>query len=61
MRSAGNEAQIGIEPIIILEGKLPNRAISMVVEWAALHPQELMENWHRLRNDQPPQRIEPLE
>ena len=34
---AGNEARVGIDPIIFLEGKLPNRAASMVIEWAALH------------------------
>ena len=58
---AGNEAQIGIDPIITLEGRLPNRAASMVIEWAALHQHELMGNWHRLRNDQPINRIELLE
>ena len=57
---AGNEAQVGIDPIIVLEGKLPNRATSMAIEWAAIHQQELMDNWHRLRNDQPIDRIEPL-
>ncbi len=58
---AGNEAQVGIDPIIVREGELPNRATSMVVEWAALHQQELAENWHRLANDEPVQKIEPLE
>ena len=49
------------EPITILEGTLPNRAASMVFEWAALHQRELMQNWHRLHNAQPVQRIKPLE
>lgn len=57
---AEDEAQIGIDPIVVLEGQLPNRAASMIFEWAALHQQELMHNWHRLRNDQPIERIEPL-
>jgi len=57
----GNEAQVGIDPIIVLEGQLPRRAISMVIEWAALHQRELMNNWERLRNDQPILKIEPLE
>jgi hypothetical protein len=39
---AGNEAEIAIEPIEILEGKLPARAASMVFEWAALHQRELL-------------------
>jgi hypothetical protein len=41
---AGHEAQVGIEPIAVLSGALPNRAASMVVEWAALHQTELMRN-----------------
>ncbi len=55
-----SEAQIGIEPIALLNGVLPARAASMVFEWAALHQRELMQNWRRLRNDQPAERIEPL-
>ena len=51
----------GIEPIAILEGTLPNRAASMVFEWAALHQRELLQNWHRLHNAQPVERIRPLE
>jgi hypothetical protein len=61
MKRAGNEAQVGIEPIAILAGTLPNRAASMVFEWAALHQRELMQNWHRLQGDQPVERIDPLE
>ena len=55
------EAQITIEPISLLHGKLPRRVASMVIEWAALHQWELLDNWNRLRDDQPAQRIEPLE
>jgi hypothetical protein len=31
------------------------------VGWAAMHQQELRDNWERLRNDESPQRIDPLE
>jgi len=58
---AGNEAQVGIDPILVVEGKLPNRAASLVIEWAGLHQRELLHNWHRLRSDQPIQGIAPLE
>jgi len=58
---AGKEATFGIDPIRLLEGKLPTRASSMVLEWTALHQRELMRNWDRLRNDQLVERIEPLE
>ncbi len=52
---------MGISPITVLRGGLPRRAESMVIEWAALYQRELMENWHRLRNDQSAQKIEPLD
>ena len=57
----GNEAQVGIEPIAIHHGTLPNRAASMVFEWTALHQRELMQNWGRLHNAQPAEKIKPLE
>jgi hypothetical protein len=56
-----SEAQVGISPIAILEGDLPRRAISMVLEWAALHQDELMANWERLRENQPAEKIPPLD
>ena len=54
------EAQIGLEPIHLLRGELPNRAFSMVVEWAALHQRELLDNWNRLRTDQIARKVPPL-
>ncbi|HMC57907.1 MAG TPA: DUF4160 domain-containing protein [Candidatus Solibacter sp.] len=56
-----NEDQVGIEPIAILDGTLPNRAASVVFESTALHQRELMQNWDRLHNAQPAERIKPLE
>ena len=58
---AGQEGQVGIDPIVVIAGKLPNRAISMVLEWAALHQRELMGIWNRLRNGEPVEGIDPLQ
>jgi hypothetical protein len=33
----------------------------MVMEWAAAHQRELLGNWQLLRNDQLPNRIDPLD
>jgi len=55
------EIQVGINPIVILQGKLPRRAASMVIEWAALHQNELMTNWERLQSNQSANPIPPLE
>jgi len=40
---------------------LNRRALGMVLEWAAAHEQELLDNWALLNADQPPNRIEPLD
>jgi hypothetical protein len=57
---SGSEAQVCFDPIMIIRGDLPPRAVSMVIEWAALHQAELMDNWERLRNNMLPNRIDPL-
>lgn len=55
------EMQVSIDPIAIMNGTMSRRAISMIIEWAALHQHELLENWQRLREEQPVVKIEPLE
>jgi phosphomannomutase len=57
---SGDEAQIGIDPIHVLTGELPPRALSLVIEWAALHQRELMDNWNLARQDQKPRKVQPL-
>ena len=58
---AGDEIEVGIDPIAVHQGGLPQRALSMVVEWAALHQRELLADLERLRHDQPAAKIAPLE
>lgn len=55
-----SEAQIQIDPPAVLNGSLPPRALALVIEWAALHREELLENWERLRTSQQPNKIEGL-
>jgi len=55
-----DEAQITIDPIRLWQGDLQQRALSLVIEWAALHQRELMENWNIARQDQRPRKIQPL-
>jgi len=38
---AGKEAKIGIQPVVVLQGALPRRALSLVFEWAAIHQLQL--------------------
>ncbi|MGE0552562.1 MAG: DUF4160 domain-containing protein [Gemmatimonadales bacterium] len=48
-------------PVGVLDGDLPPRVLALLVEWAPLHQDELLDNWHRLHRDEPPLRIAPLE
>ena len=58
---AQHEAEIGIDPIVILDGGLPRRVQSLVFEWAAISQNELRANWELARAGQPLRHIPPLE
>jgi hypothetical protein len=57
---AGRSGRFGIEPPHMLDGDLPARVRALVVEWAALHIDELRDDWERARRHEPLRRIEPL-
>ncbi len=44
-----------------IHGEFPERALRLVLEWANLHKQELIENWQLGRQGQPLKRVAPLE
>lgn len=54
------EALLNIETLAVLAGRLPPRAMGMIVEWASTHQEELREAWNRAKNLQPPGKIAPL-
>ncbi len=56
------EGTFSIENFAVLNGKLPSKALSLVIEWAAQHQEELLENWTKLtETDQASfNKIEPL-
>jgi hypothetical protein len=60
-RDAEFEALIQIHPLGVLKGHLPPKALSLVIEWAALHQQELMKDWKLAENLQKLEKIAPLE
>ncbi|QEA40078.1 DUF4160 domain-containing protein [Pistricoccus aurantiacus] len=55
------EAIITIQTLELMEGKLPRRALAMVVEWAVEHREQLMEDWALAEQHRPLNKIEPLE
>jgi hypothetical protein len=58
---AGQWASFSIQDLTLLEGHLPRRAVSLVLEWAFQHRDELMANWERVRRMEELVEIEPLE
>ena len=58
---SGEKAQIEIETLALLKGQLPPRVLRLVVEWAWMHRQELVENWNLARHRLPLRRVAPLE
>lgn len=60
-RYGEQRAIIGIDTLTVLTGRLAPRVLGLVMEWAALHQEDLREDW-RLTQEQAPLRpIPPLE
>jgi len=55
------EALVEIGTLEVIKGKLPKRALALVLEWASQHRGELMEDWNLCQAKQLPKRIAPLE
>lgn len=56
-----NRATFSISDLKILEGQLPKRVVSLVLEWAFEHRLELQEDWELAVNKKPLKDISPLE
>jgi hypothetical protein len=49
-----------INELKLMEGKLPKRIISLVLEWAFLHREELLKDWELAMKEKPLKKIKPL-
>ena len=58
---AEHEALIDLRDFRVIRGYLPGRAMALVLEWAADHRDELMEDWNLCQSKQLPKNIAPLE
>lgn len=56
-----HEVLIDIRTLDVLGGSLPKRGMALVLEWAAAHRHELMQDWTRARESKPLRPIAPLE
>lgn len=57
---AEHEALIDLRNLGVMRGSLPRRAMALVLEWAAEHRDELMEDWELCSRMRTPKPIEPL-
>jgi hypothetical protein len=55
------EASIRISDFGLMAGKLPPRIFGQVIEWAALHQGELIQEWDNMRAGRQLGKIEPLQ
>lgn len=58
---AGRQVVIAIEDLAVLDGRLSPRSMGLVMEWAAMHQEELMQVWREARAHEPLSTIEPLQ
>ncbi len=61
VRYGEQKAIIAIQTPSLLSGTLSPRALGLVIEWAALHRSELLENWELARQQAPLKSVPPLE
>jgi len=54
------QALIDINKLELLGGQLPPRVLGLVIEWAAIHQSELMENWEKAIRQESLLPIKPL-
>ena len=55
------KAVIDIRTFEVIDGKLPRRALELVLDWAELHQAELLEDWELCRSHVEPRPIDPLQ
>lgn len=53
-------ALVDITTLSVFAGRLPPRALGLVIEWATVHQQELLDGWRMAQAQQPLPKIEPL-
>ena len=57
----GEEVQVDLETLSVIAGSMPRRALRLVLEWAALHRDELRRAWAAATRNQEPDKIPPLD
>jgi hypothetical protein len=56
-----NMASFTIDPPALLAGSMPRKQLHLILAWAELHQEELMDNWERAATQRPLQKISGLQ
>jgi hypothetical protein len=57
----GDQIQVNIDTLEVIAGQMNRRATAMVLEWTALHRDELRQAWALAIANHEPSKIPPLE
>ncbi len=55
------KATISINDLALLDGKLPPKVLGLVIEWASMHQESLIEDWQLAEKFAELKKIPPLE
>lgn len=55
------EVVVDIHTLDVIEGKMPRRALALVLEWAFQNREALMKNWKLCETRKTPLKLPPLE
>lgn len=61
VRYGEHRGVFSISELKLIEGQLPRRITSLVLEWAFEHREDLLEDWELSKARKPLKEIEPLE
>ena len=56
----GQSAEYDIRTLEVIVGKIPNRANALVLEWASIHREELLDFWDKAKVPSEIGKIDPL-
>ncbi len=56
----GNHGVIAIKDFQLINGHLPSKALSLIIEWASLNQEALLTNWQLAKAHKPLNKIAPL-
>ncbi len=56
-----HEALININTLAIIAGRLPPKALGLIIEWASQHQEELQILWDKAKNMEALHKISPLQ